>query len=250
MNYEFKYITHKGKVRKTNEDFLYAMNDIENNCGFFIVADGMGGHDYGAYSSKKICNDLALWWNDNKLILIGYSYEEIFSELRRVINKFNKEIREFSINNNISTGTTLSCLMIIGGYYYSAHVGDSRIYMHYKNKLSQITQDDSKAFQDYSNGVLNIKKYKEEKNSKLIKCIGLLDVVFPQFYYGEVTEEVLFMLFSDGFYQYFSEKKLNKYSKKAKFNLEKTIKKMGDYVLLKGANDNFTGLMIKGVIDG
>ena len=40
--------THPGRVRKNNEDSLYA----DPALGLFVVADGMGGHNAGEVASR------------------------------------------------------------------------------------------------------------------------------------------------------------------------------------------------------
>lgn len=243
--YQFKYFTHKGKIRSQNEDALLVRYDGNKQAGLFVVADGMGGHDYGQYASQQVCLALDHWWQSTSIINQTSSYPEVFTEMKTIIEGINHDIYDFSKKKHTRTGTTVSLLLVLGKNYYVAHIGDSRIYHLVNDGLKLLTQDDSKAYQDYVDGFIDKNAYLENQESGLLKGIGLTPVVFPQFYHGTVRVNDIIMLCSDGLYQYLSPKRLKKGLKGARKNMDKSLSKFGNQALSMGASDNLTGIIIR-----
>lgn len=122
--------THKGLVRKTNQDAIL------NKPGLFGVADGMGGHLGGDTASKLAVQVIDSMLTDKTpsedTMRIG-----VEAANRRV---FEKQKRDPSLHG---MGTTLTILWEDDTHIYIGHVGDSRAYLFRDGHLSCITEDHS-----------------------------------------------------------------------------------------------------------
>jgi serine/threonine protein phosphatase PrpC len=140
-----------GRVRDHNEDVLLTLEISQlghlspEPLGFFALADGMGGHEAGEQASA-----LAVRVVTHHLInAIFKSY--LFNEPRDASQPpLNEVLVSAVMAANMAVhaqvpggGTTLTCALILGGWAYLAHVGDSRAYLWADNRLRQITKDHS-----------------------------------------------------------------------------------------------------------
>jgi protein phosphatase len=140
-----------GHVRDHNEDVLLTLeiNQLGDQAaeplGWFVLADGMGGHQAGELASA-----LAMRVVTHELlneILRPYLLNEARDASRRPLSEVmvsavmaaNKAVHE-QVQGG---GTTLTCALILGNRAYLAHVGDSRAYLFADSKLRQITRDHS-----------------------------------------------------------------------------------------------------------
>ena len=125
--------THVGKVRYNNEDSLIVIEP--KTC---VVADGMGGASAGEVASQMLIETVKNFlaksprpWNENILAqAILLANDKILNTARR-----HEEYH--------GMGTTATILSLDGGLAYSAHVGDSRIYLLRNNSFQQLTEDHS-----------------------------------------------------------------------------------------------------------
>lgn len=140
-----------GRVRDHNEDVLLTLDMTQlghqapGPFGFFVLADGMGGHEAGEQASA-----LAVRVATHHLInAIFKSY--LFNEPRDASQPPLSEVlvsavkaANMAVHDQVpGGGTTLTCALILGGRVYLAHVGDSRAYLWADNRLRQITRDHS-----------------------------------------------------------------------------------------------------------
>src|SRR5690606_30911376 len=125
---EFGHLTHVGLRRELNEDTYYGDSEL----GLWLVADGMGGHEYGEVAS-------------------ALSREAIVREIRQgtplpqAIRIADEEIIRASRrrNDSLPMGTTVVAARVIGQRFEVAWVGDSRVYLWRDGKLAQLSQDHS-----------------------------------------------------------------------------------------------------------
>ena len=127
-------ITDRGKKRQGNEDALF----LEDSLGFYVVADGMGGHLAGEVASRlvvetigdyiKSCQENAD--NENPI----YCDETLSKEANRLltgIHLSNKVVHEAARENSSyrGMGSTVSAVYFTDGTLIAANVGDSPIYL-------------------------------------------------------------------------------------------------------------------------
>ena len=131
--------TDQGKMRKMNQDFLFATKEgLGIFPNLFLLADGMGGHKAGDYASRYLVESLVSY--------IGEVKEE--SPIRCLdlgINRMNRELFCLSQNNgNLrGMGSTLVTAYVEDRVLFVSNVGDSRAYLFRKSRLKQLTRDHS-----------------------------------------------------------------------------------------------------------
>lgn len=125
-----------GKERSHNEDTLFTSSselcgvDAPVYFGVFLVADGMGGHQSGEVASKLAAKAVSRELMDRLFDPIIYEGEtptdvEIIEWIKNAVNKAQTLIHQQVPGG----GTTLTLSIAIGDHIYSAHVGDSRLYL-------------------------------------------------------------------------------------------------------------------------
>ncbi len=145
------YASDVGRFRDHNEDTLVAFqgvhlgDDASDPFGFFVVTDGMGGHQAGEVASSLAAR-LASNYVLSRIYLPfllnktpGTDMAPVTEVLRDAVRKANDQVHERVPGG----GTTLTCALILGRRAYIAHVGDSRAYLLSNNNIRQVTQDHS-----------------------------------------------------------------------------------------------------------
>ncbi len=140
-----------GKQRELNEDSILAMtttmagNSGNLPFGLYIVADGMGGHQFGEVASNAAIRSVAGYLLKKfhpylfqvKTDTMDESFQEIMLDAVRDAQKAIQ--REAP-----GSGTTLTAALVIGQQVTVAHVGDSRAYFIYPDsRIEPITRDHS-----------------------------------------------------------------------------------------------------------
>ena len=126
----------KGRERSHNEDTLFTLNcnlgGLESpvTFGIFLVADGMGGHQSGELASNLAAQGISRYLIDH--VFHGYLFErKSFSqnELSACAVDAVAAAQALVVQRVPGGGTTLTLVMAVGDELYSAHVGDSRLYL-------------------------------------------------------------------------------------------------------------------------
>jgi serine/threonine protein phosphatase PrpC len=218
-------ISDLGLVRENNEDVFHEIPVHR----FFVLADGMGGHNAGEVAAKE-----AVYHLSTSVCQI-FSEEKQPTELPRLlhqaiinangwVHKLSEQKKELS-----GMGTTLCCLLLKENSLIYANVGDSRIYR-FRENLLKITEDHSHP----------------EKTSKnvITRAIGTSPYVEPDINTGTALPGDIYFLCSDGLTDYVPEEEistiLNKYS-----CIKLATKQMIEAAKARGSSDNITVLMIK-----
>ena len=125
-----------GRRRRANEDCFA----IAAEQGFFLVADGMGGHAAG-----QLASSLAAEAAVKALQILDGSEATLTEKLRCSVAAANREIHAaVQAKPELSgMGTTLVSLLAVEGRVALAHVGDSRAYLIRGGRIRQLTDDHS-----------------------------------------------------------------------------------------------------------
>ncbi len=136
----FDAVSNVGKVRNNNEDSYY-ISDRENY-PLFIVADGIGGHNFGEIASNMAVEKI----KDSIKTIENYkNLDELESDMIKAISDANKEVYNMSNSSKeySGMGTTLTVLYVYYDSILIGHVGDSRIYAINSREIRQLTEDDT-----------------------------------------------------------------------------------------------------------
>ena len=112
--------------RKDNqEDCIYpSAKEVNVQNRFFILCDGMGGHENGEVASATVCEALGKYFNSN-IPEDGVMTPDLFKQaLEYAYNELDKK----DTGGLKKMGTTMTCLYLHKKGYLVAHIGDSRIY--------------------------------------------------------------------------------------------------------------------------
>ncbi len=212
-------ITHLGLMRTNNEDVWAELSDEQ----FFVLADGMGGHNAGEIAARETVSHLI---QSIKIMPRG-SLTQVAGYLTQAIKDANAWVYHLSHQNAHyqGMGTTLCCILIYENHLIYAHVGDSRIYR-LRSGLDKLTVDHS-----LSKHVIS-------------RAIGTCLDVEPEISIASVHPEDMYLLCSDGLTDYMSDHEIAGWMKQP-VTLERTAHALVEGALIHGGKDNITLMLVK-----
>lgn len=179
-------LTHPGKVRSDNEDHVLARSEE----GLWAVADGMGGHSNGKWSSKTIVNAL-------DTVLLPADFDEAAKAAAGAVHKANERI--WLKAGGQPMGSTVVVLLLRDHRFAVFWAGDSRCYLLRGGKLYQLTVDHSQVQEMVASGRLTPEEAENHPMSHVLsRAVGVgphleLDAVSDEARVGDV-----FLVCSDG----------------------------------------------------
>ena len=238
----FTYGTDVGIVRSDNQDSVYS-EILAEECGLFIVADGMGGHLGGKTASSMAIDiisrtinekfDVCLKSNEIKRLLTGS-----VSEANSLIYKKSLTDPEFE-----GMGTTLVVMLISGNTMYTVSVGDSRAYVYNEGRMYQITNDHSLVADLVSKGVLSHEEAKLHPQKNVItRAVGSEEDVFSDYFETNLTSGNVVIACSDGLHNLLSDAEI---ARVISDDEENPAIKLISLANERGGNDNITVVAVK-----
>ena len=187
-------LTHKGRVRKNNEDSYLIITPNEkkdNKETVMLLADGMGGYNKGEVASKLAIESFKeFFYKDNQ-------QKKLASKVFDAIQYANKQVFSAATTapSHEGMGTTLAVLVIYQDYAVIGNVGDSRIYVFEDNNLVQISEEHT-----FVNEIgLSPEQARNHPDKNVItRSIGKKHQVQPYVNTVIVKDGCVFLLCSDG----------------------------------------------------
>jgi PPM family protein phosphatase len=195
-------LTDRGCQRETNEDCVAylrpAVDGVWARKGVLaIVADGMGGHVAGELASRVAVEVVGRCYYESECES-AEALAEAFREANRTIYERSRESDSLS-----GMGTTCTALVLNQEFAYSAHVGDSRLYLLRDEQIYLMTQDHSEVMELVRQGLLTPDQARQHENRNvIIRSLGSrpevdIDIWQQPF---PLRKGDAFLLCSDGLY--------------------------------------------------
>ena len=236
MNISIGYATDRGNIRERNEDSLWFASDEEE--AICMVADGVGGCHGGEYASAAAVRAAERYWKKSQGL----------SGLKRIFEEAHAEIKEFIHKSKQKAGSTLSVLYCLGDEYSVAHAGDSRVYRVTKGpfaKIELLTQDDTWVAKRIREGVITAEAAADHpKRHTLTNCLGGVQNCEVYETKGRISTNDVFLICSDGLYNYMEEPELKRILSKCA-HTQKTTDKLLQLALTRGGKDNISVIVVK-----
>ncbi len=252
---KFQYYTKSvaGNFRKNNQDSAYAkaLKTAAGQAFLGIVCDGMGGLSHGELASGMAVKAFAEWFEQEfRFVMSGGDISEVvFAQWAQIISSVNANLRNISAENGALMGTTLSAVLVFDGMYYSAQIGDSRVYMLSGDEIIQITRDHSYVADMARAGLMTENEMNSSKQKNIItRCVGVKDNVYADGYHGVLADTGAFLLCSDGFCSGLDEKGMRELldvSSLKKTKIKRTIDNAVKRRMDDGEKDNITALLVR-----
>ena len=205
-----------GRKRQINED-AYFRDDAR---GFYVVADGVGGHNKGEIASREAVEQLrssvyaAAREIDRLVERISFGDGEAVWDIRRLLESGVKSacymvfgMAELDPEKK-GMSTTLSALLIKAGMAFAVHVGDSRVYRVRKDSVLQLTEDHTLINYKVKHGMMTRADAEKASGKNVItRAVGHKDYVQVDTADIDVAKGDRFLLCSDGLHGYFQSDK-------------------------------------------
>ena len=240
-----KYSASFAGSRTVNED--YCLEKITDKCAVFVLADGLGGHSNGEVASRLVCEHICAKAerNDGK----GFLANAIESAQKHLL----EEQKKYSSDDTMKTTVVALYIDQGDGRCSFAHSGDSRLYVIRKNKIVSRTLDHSVPQTMALSGEIKDSEIRHHPDrGKLLKAMGNeWDEESPQYEIDAdgipLKDSDAFLLCSDGFWEWITEKEIGKILKK-KLPAEQTVQEMLKVVDANAAGsamDNYTVMFLR-----
>lgn len=193
FQFRFSATTHKGSVRKLNEDSILALPSH----GVWVVSDGMGGHEAGDFASQTVVDLVAMIDPD-------LPPHELLKAMRAALKQAHKLITEEAERRDAHTiGATVVTLMMAGDHFAALWAGDSRLYRLRDGELDMLTTDHSFVADLVMAGQMSWDEAELHPESNAItRAVGVGDDLELDKVRGEIQSGDRFLLCSDGLTKY------------------------------------------------
>lgn len=231
--------------KDNQEDCIYpSAKEVNAKNRFFILCDGMGGHEHGEVASATVCEALGGYF-ENHQPEDGVMTPDLFKEaLEYAYNELDKK----DTGGLKKMGTTMTCLYLHRKGYLVAHIGDSRIY-HIRPESGIIYQSS-----DHSlvNDLLRAGELTEEEAVNFPQKNIITRAMQPNlerrhkadvFSFSDIKKGDYFFLCSDGVLEQLTNEKLCKVLSNKKLNDSQKLEAIKQ-VCDGNTKDNYTCYLI------
>jgi PPM family protein phosphatase len=261
---QFGALSHRGNVRKNNEDHFVVMRrtrsrevlltslatetlpEAEEEGYVMIVADGMGGAAFGEVASElalrtawELGSHEVIWpqqINDREVQRLLQDSNDCVQLIHQLLQQRSHECPEMT-----GMGTTLTAVYSVGADAFVVHVGDSRAYLIRGETIRQITRDHTLAQQLMDAGVDASRTVAFQH--VLTNCLGGdADNVSSDVHHLQLQDGDHLLLCTDGLSDLVHEDEIQRIVQESQHPQE-ACRWLVDLALQRGGKDNVTVLL-------
>lgn len=133
--------------RETNEDSYLGVVSSMRKLGWFVIADGLGGHQNGEVASQAAVDASTAYVAQSLYthVMEGDASFLQISQIEQLIDDAFEHASEEVYAQSSGGQTTLTLALALGNAWHAGHVGDPRVYHVGSRKLTQLTKDHNMA---------------------------------------------------------------------------------------------------------
>lgn len=241
-------ISNVGKRRKNNEDALFLNDDQQ----FYVVADGMGGHQAGEVASSLVVETL---WDYLKRFKDNDEAEELedqddslSKEANRLLSGIylaNKRVYQASNTDESykGMGSTVSTVYFANNTLIAANVGDSPIYLIHDGKIELLSVPHTVMAEQEALDPDNAQQLGNEFKHMLTRAMGINESVKADISETQCFKGDILVISSDGLTDKVSKEEIHEIVKRDR--PEKACRKLVNLANERGGEDNVTVIVIK-----
>lgn len=242
-----------GKQRELNEDSLLTFTStISGNSGstpfgLYIVADGMGGHQYGEVASNAAIRTIAgQVLRKFHPYLFNLPSTPLDESLQEIMQSAINEAQRVVLKEAPGSGTTVTAALVVGQQVTIAHVGDSRGYMIYQDgRMETVTRDHSLVRRLEELGQITASEAAvHPQRNVLYRALGQGEILEPDITTMPFPQNGYLLLCSDGLWGLVSEEDLRQMTLNAP-TLQTACQNMVAAANSAGGPDNITAVLIQ-----
>lgn len=238
-------ITDRGRIRADNEDAIVFRPD----CGFAVLADGMGGHQAGEIASRIAVDTIARCFEEagaaDESLPISVPETEV---VRESIERANAAIyREAQTQpDRHGMGSTVVVAAFHGDHVSIGHVGDSRFYRLRAGRLEQLTRDHSVVQELVNRNLYTLEEARQSVSRNLVtRALGIDPEVTPDLSEQPCTEGDLYLLCSDGLSEVLSDAEIGEIMSAPDRDLAGAARRLIDCANERGGPDNISAILAR-----
>lgn len=229
---EFGHLSHVGLRREHNEDTYYG----DAQLGLWLVADGMGGHEFGEVASALARDTIVREVRAGRTLAqsIQAADEEIIKQSRRRAEA-------------LPMGTTIAAARVANDRFEIAWVGDSRIYL-WNNGLRQISQDHSYVQELIDQGAITAEQARNHPHRNVVtQALGVTDPqsLKVETITGELKPGMQLLLCSDGLTEEVDDREIASVLTKTDLSAQECVEQLVMAALEGGGSDNVTVILVR-----
>lgn len=242
-----------GRQREHNEDalFTFTTNLITDTnitpFGLFIIADGMGGHQYGEVASAVSIRAMSNYVI-NKLFLpwLNQSHSGGHDSIHEVLQEGLYEAHRMIVKDAPGGGTTLTAALVFGNRVTISHVGDSRAYLIQSERETKIlTHDHSLVKRLQELGQLTAEEAANHpQRNVLYRALGQGEPFEPDIDTYTLPSSGYLLICSDGLWGVISQNKILDVIEEFK-DPQKTCQSLVDAANAAGGPDNISVILVR-----
>ena len=229
---EFGNTSHVGLRRELNEDTYYS----DAALGLWLVADGMGGHEFGEVASA-LARDAVV-----REVSAGRSLTEAIRSADEDIIRQSRRRAD-----SLPMGTTVVALRVVENRFELAWVGDSRAYL-WNGQLRQLSSDHSYVQELIDQGAITPEQARSHPHRNVVtQALGVTDPesLKVETISGELRPGFQILLCSDGLTEEVDDAAIAAALAQTEMSAPECVDSLVSAALDGGGSDNVTVVLLR-----